>query len=49
MRTLFGVTPLDGIAFAAAPLVLIAAATLACAYPAFRAASTDPALALRAE
>jgi putative ABC transport system permease protein len=50
MRTiLFGVTPLDGLTFAAAPLVLIAAATLACARPAFRAASTDPALALRAE
>lgn len=50
MRTiLFGVTPLDGLTFAAAPLVLIAAATLACARPAFRAAATDPALALRAE
>jgi hypothetical protein len=50
MRTiLFGVTPLDGLTFAAAPLVLIAAATLACARPAFRAASTDLALALRAE
>jgi putative ABC transport system permease protein len=46
---LFGVTPLDGIAFAAAPLVLIAVATIACGQPALRAASTDPALALRAE
>jgi putative ABC transport system permease protein len=47
--TLFGVTPLDGVAFAAAPLFVIGAAMLACAYPAFRAASTDPAVALRAE
>ncbi|PYR87791.1 MAG: hypothetical protein DMF84_30685 [Acidobacteria bacterium] len=47
--TLFGVTPLDRMAFAAAPIVLIAVAMLACAYPAFRAASTDPAFALRAE
>jgi putative ABC transport system permease protein len=50
MRTiLFGVTPLDGLTFAAAPLVLIAMAILACARPACRAAATDPAVALRAE
>jgi ABC-type antimicrobial peptide transport system permease subunit len=47
--TLFGVTPLDRAAFVAAPIVLIAVATLACASPAIRAASTDPAIALRAE
>jgi predicted lysophospholipase L1 biosynthesis ABC-type transport system permease subunit len=46
---LFGVTPLDATAFAAAPLVLLTVATLACLLPAFRAASTNPALALRAE
>jgi hypothetical protein len=47
--TLFGVAPLDTVAFAAAPLVLTAAAALACIYPAYRAASTDPAVALRAD
>jgi ABC-type antimicrobial peptide transport system permease subunit len=46
---LFGVTPLDGVTFATAPLVVLAVATLACARPALRAASIDPALALRAE
>ncbi len=44
--TLFGITPLDGVAFAAAPLALVAVATLACVQPAFRAASTDAAQAL---
>jgi putative ABC transport system permease protein len=47
--TLFGVSPLDGTVFVAAPLVLIAVATLACVYPAIRAASTDPAVALRVD
>jgi putative ABC transport system permease protein len=46
---LFGVAPLDRVAFAAAALVLSAVAMLACLHPALRAASTDPALALRAE
>jgi putative ABC transport system permease protein len=46
---LFGVTPLDGVAFVSGPLVLVAVATVACAIPALRAASTDPALALRTE
>jgi putative ABC transport system permease protein len=47
--TLFGVRPLDPIAFTAAPVILIAVAILACVRPAVRAASTDPAVALRGE
>jgi len=46
---LFGVLPVDTIAFAGAPLILFAVATLACLQPAIRAARTDPTLALRAE
>jgi putative ABC transport system permease protein len=46
---LFGITPLDPISFAAAPLVLAIVALLACLLPARRAASTDPAEALRCE
>ena len=45
--TLFGVTPLDGVAFAAAPLILLATATIACVLPALRAARVGPAEALR--
>ncbi len=44
---LFGVTPLDAVTFAAAPTVLCTAALLASAVPAWKAARTDPALALR--
>ena len=46
---LFGITPLDPVSFLAAPIVLIPVALVACALPALRAASTDPAEALRCE
>jgi putative ABC transport system permease protein len=46
---LFGITPLDPISFAAAPFVLALVALFACVIPARRAASTDPAEALRCE
>ena len=46
---LFGVTPLDPASFLAGPIVLIPVALVACAIPALRAASTEPAEALRCE
>lgn len=46
---LFGVTPFDSVAFAVAPAVLILVALTACPVPAWRAAATDPAVALGAE
>ena len=46
---LFGVTPLDPLSFAFAPLLLVPIALLACAVPALRAARTDPAQVLRYE
>ena len=45
---LFGVTPFDVVSFVAAPLVLSPVAALACWIPSMRAASVDPAKALRA-
>jgi putative ABC transport system permease protein len=44
---LFGVTPLDAVAFMAAPALLVVASLGACLGPALRAASTDPAVTLR--
>ena len=44
---LFGVTPLDGVAFTVAPAILVVASLAACLGPALRAASTDPAMTLR--
>ena len=46
---LFGVTPLDAASFAGAPIVLLPIAAAACLIPALRAASTDPAEALRCD
>ena len=46
---LFGVTPLDPVAFVVAPAILLIVATAACLVPAKRAAAVDPAEALRAE
>jgi len=50
MRSLlFEISPLDPLAFAAAPSLLVAAALLASYLPARRAAAVDPVEALRME
>ena len=46
---LFGLSPLDPITYIAVVLLLLGAAVVACAAPAYRAASIDPCIALRAE
>jgi len=46
---LFGVTPLDGTAYAAAVCVMLPVAAIACVAPAWRAAATDPAVVLRGD
>lgn len=46
---LFGVTALDPVSFAVAPLILACTATVACVVPAARAAAVDPVTTLRAD
>jgi ABC-type antimicrobial peptide transport system permease subunit len=46
---LFGVTPLDAVSFALAPVVLLPVAVAACLLPARRAGATDPAVVLRGD
>ena len=46
---LFGVTPLDAVAFSIGPLLLVAIACIACLIPARRALAIDPGEALKAE
>jgi predicted permease len=46
---LFGIEPLDPVAFAAAPLALLIIAALACYLPVLRAVQIDPATTLRSE
>lgn len=44
---LFGVTPLDRVAFSVGPLLLFVVACAACLIPAWRASGIDPTTALK--
>lgn len=46
---LFGIAPLDPVAFSTAPVLLAAVASAACLFPAWRAAAIEPVAALGAE
>ena len=46
---LFGITPYDPVTSLIAPLSLVVVATIACLFPALRAARVDPMIALRAD
>ncbi len=48
-KLLFGVTPQDPMAFAVAPVLLLAAAAIACVVPAWRGAAVPPTESLRCE
>lgn len=48
-KFLFGISPLDPVAFGLASIVILAMAFLSALYPALRAAKVDPAIALRTE
>jgi ABC-type antimicrobial peptide transport system permease subunit len=44
---LFGISPVDPLTFAGAPIFLLAVAAIACAIPGARVLQIDPAQALR--
>jgi len=46
---LFEVSPLDPLTYAGVAVLLLAASAIACSVPAYRAASIDPSVTLRAE
>jgi putative ABC transport system permease protein len=48
-NVLFGVAPLDFVAFSTAPVLLVVVAFAACLLPAWRAARVEPAAALNPE